>query len=140
MNVLNNAAVSLKRLGFPEDQVASTLWNSIKACVRNHLAEYCQRKVRRFDQDFGSDVAMWHSIDRLKKKIDGFYSYILAYSVTESSIWPEKPVLKVEVDNKATVAKTEEKAVCPAQASSDEAPSAFSNSGGGGGRATGKEA
>jgi hypothetical protein len=63
MNVLNNAAVSLKHLGFPEDQIASALWNSIKTCVPNHLADYCRRKVKRFDRDYGSDVATWHSIN-----------------------------------------------------------------------------
>jgi hypothetical protein len=45
MNVLNNAAVSLKRLGFPEDQIASSIWNSVKCMVPNHLADYCRRKV-----------------------------------------------------------------------------------------------
>jgi hypothetical protein len=39
MNVLNNAAVTLKRLGFPEDQIASLLWSLAKNTIPNHLAE-----------------------------------------------------------------------------------------------------
>jgi hypothetical protein len=75
MNVLNNAAVSLKRLGFPEDQIASSIWNSVISTVPSHPADYCRRKVPRFDEDYGSDVSTWHSIDGLKK-FDGFYAYI----------------------------------------------------------------
>jgi hypothetical protein len=129
MNVLNNAAVSLKRLGFPEDQIASSIWNSVKSTVPNHLADYCRRKVPRFDEDYGSDVSTWHSICGLKK-FDGFYAYILAYSITEASIRPDKPVLKVEVDEKTSPAKSEDKIVCQAQAAPEETPSAASGSGG----------
>jgi hypothetical protein len=130
MNVLNNAAVSLKRLGFPEDQIASSIWNSVKSTVPNHLADYCRGKVPQFDEDYGSDVSTWHSIDGLKK-FDGFYSYILAYSITDASIRPDKPVLKVEVDEKTSPAKSEDKTVCQAQAAPEETPSAASGSGGG---------
>jgi hypothetical protein len=129
MNVLNNAAVTLKRLGFPKDQIASSLWSSVKNTIPTHLAEYCRRKVRRFDEDYGSDVATWHSIDGLSK-FDGFYSYILAYSITEASIRPDKPVLKVAVEAPADEEKTEEKAVCPAQVASEKNKKKADESGG----------
>jgi hypothetical protein len=129
MNVLNNAAVTLKRLGFPTDQIASSLWSSVKNTIPNHLAEYCRRKVVRFDEDYGSDVATWHSIDRLSK-FDGFYSYILAYSITEALIRSEKPVLKVTVEAPVEEEKTEEKAVCPAQVATDKGKRSADEAGG----------
>jgi hypothetical protein len=99
MNTLKNAAVQLKRLEHPHDQVAGMVWNSLRETLPTHVAEYCRRKVDRFDEDFGSDVATWHSINGLAK-FDAFYAYVLAYTITEASLRTEKTVLANKVEKK----------------------------------------
>jgi hypothetical protein len=66
MNVLSNAGICLDMLEFPQDQIAGLLWNSLLQCVTAHILKYCEHRVPRFDLDFGSDVATWHSTDGLR--------------------------------------------------------------------------
>jgi hypothetical protein len=94
MNILKNAAVQLNRLDHAKDQTAGLVWNSLRRVIPDLVAEYCRRKVPSFDEEWGSDVATWHSVDGLKK-FDNFYSYVLAYSITEASVRTETPVMVV---------------------------------------------
>jgi hypothetical protein len=97
MNVLSNAGVRLDMLEFPQDQIAGLLWNSLLQCVTAHILKYCEHRVPRFDLDFGSDVATWHSTDGYAK-FKLFYAYILSRTLAESSTRTVASVLHNQVN------------------------------------------
>jgi hypothetical protein len=63
MNVLKNAAVQLNRLDHAKDRTASMVWNSLKGVIPDFVTDYCRRKVPAFDEEWGSNVATWHSVE-----------------------------------------------------------------------------
>jgi hypothetical protein len=91
MNELKNAAVQLRRLEHPKDQIASMVWNSLREILPDYVYDYCRLKVKRFDEDFGSDVATWHSLDGLSK-FDAFYAYVLSNTITKASLKTERTI------------------------------------------------
>ncbi len=84
MNVLSNASVQLDMLKHSAPQIAALLWNSLLHTVPDYVLRYCELRVLRFDEDFGSDVSSWHSVNGMAK-FDGFYAYVLSRTTAESS-------------------------------------------------------
>ncbi len=122
MNVLSNAGVRLDMLEFPQDQIAGLLWNSLLRCVTAHILKYCEHRVRRFDLDFGSDVATWHSTGGYVK-FKQFYAYVLSRTLAESSTRTVASVLHAQVSSltnhrSSDTSDFEEHSVLPAASSS----------------------
>jgi hypothetical protein len=75
------------------------VWNSLKEILPDYVFDYCRLKVKRFDEEYGSDVAIWHSVDGLTK-FTAFYTYVLSNTITRSSLKNERTIHSAQGEEK----------------------------------------